>query len=30
MKIIQKPEGYDHPSKGEDVTFVRGLSAGTA
>ncbi len=30
MKIIPKPEGYDHPSKGTEVTFVRGLSAGAA
>ena len=30
MKIIPKPEGYDHPSKGTDVTFVRGLLAGAA
>lgn len=30
MKIIPKPEGYDHPSKGTEVTFVRGLTAGVA
>jgi len=30
MKIIPKPEGYDHLSKGTEVTFVRGLSAGAA
>jgi hypothetical protein len=30
MKIIPKPDGYDHPSKGTEVTFVRGLSAGAA
>lgn len=28
MKIIPKPEGYNHPSLGSEVTYVRGLQAG--
>jgi hypothetical protein len=30
MKIIPKPEGYDHPPKGTEETISQGLTAGSA